>query len=312
MIILIAVLKYSDDKRLFRLYDCNSMETRDVPEEEVIEGLKNNKLRIDNLGLNEDENLVGTQGSIERYATIGVSTEARHRYPVVVINKTNNGFNNGFTVVDCVGSKLVMGEDDLISYAQQYGIANAKVVTKGKTRFVSAISGTFELVGGKLSDTITAQWERLQALKQEGKLTKWSAEKLDALEWEFETKIQRLRKSELRNKMNGAFDIARTYNLINDIADILDEVDIDRVDEAQKKVSKLYKEVKALGKCKKNRTDKEAREKFNSAIKVIGKELKKTIRFVEEEEISSDECIRRFEVISKHLSKLRASYSPDK
>jgi len=167
-------------------------------------------------------------------------------------------------------------------------------------------------VGGRLSDDLIEQWRRLQALKQDGKLSEKSVQKLNYIEAEFEDKIQRLRKSELRNKMNGAFDVARTYNLINDIADILDEVDIDRVDEAQKKVSKLYKEVKALGKCKKNRTDKEAREKFNSAIKVIGKELKKTIRFVEEEEISSDECIRRFEVISKHLSKLRASYSPDK
>ena len=303
MIIMIAVINNSDNSRVFRLYNCNSLEVKDVPEQEIIEGLKSNKIRINNLGLNEDEHLVGTQGAVERYATIGMLAEARYRYPVVVINKTGSGF----TVVDCIGCRAEMSEDDLIQYAKKYGVANAKVVTKGKTQFISAISGTFELVGGRLSDDLIEQWRRLQALKQDGKLSEKSVQKLNYIEAEFEDKIQRLRKSELRNKLNGAFNLARAYNLINDIAEIIDEVDIDRVDEIQKKVSKEYKEIKSIWRSKKKNIEKDKRDKLDKAIKFIGKEIKKNIRYIEEEDISSDECVRRFEVIGRHLSKIKAN-----
>lgn len=304
MLLMIAVIKYDRDSvQAFRIYDTEKNQIREIPEQELVEALKKHNLIINNLGLNEEDKIVGTQGSIDRYATLGVFTDINHKYPIVVINKVRGGY----TVVDCAGNQIVMSEAELIKYAKHFGVANAKVVTKGKTEFISAISGTFELVGGRLSDDLISQWERLQALKQEGKLSENAAKKLDTIENDFERRIDRLRKSELRNKLSGPFDIARMYNLIMQIAEILDEVDIDRVDEAQRKVSKQYKEVKALVRAKKKSMDKEKREKYTKALRVIGNELRRTIKYVDQDEMSSDECVRRFEVIGKHLGKLKGS-----
>ena len=86
-------------------------------EKELIDSVKSNKIRVSNLGLNEEDRLVGTQGTIERYAAIGTLTDLNHKYPIVVINKTRNGY----TVVDCVGNKIVLSECDLIHYAKCHG-----------------------------------------------------------------------------------------------------------------------------------------------------------------------------------------------
>lgn len=303
MYVMIAVIKNNSTDRYFRLYDCSSEEVNDIKESELLELLKESKLRVENIGLNEEDKIVGTQGNIERYALLGETTEARYKYPIVILDKTRYGYD----VADCIGNSMEMKEQDLIQYAKQFGVANAKVVKKDKTEFISAISGTFEVVGGRLSDDLKAQWERIQSLKADGKLSEKSVKKIESLEPEFKSKMHKLKQSELRNKLNGAFDLARTYNIINKMSDVLDEIDIDRVEDIQKKVSKQYKEIKALGRAKKKEMDKEKRDKFNNAIKVIGRELKKTIRYVEEEEVSSDECIRRFEVIGKHLIKIKNS-----
>lgn len=303
MYYLIAIINTGENERIFRILDTESKSTLERTESQLIDYIKNQGINIENLGLDEDNKLVGTQGSLERYAKLGVMTEVRAKYPIIVINKTSKGY----TVADCEGHCIEMGERELIIYEKQYGVANAKVVTKGKTRFISAISGTFEIVDGKMSDKLKFQWDRLQALKIEGKLSEKSAKKLEMIEEEYTMAMERLRKSELRNKMNGVFDVARMYGIINKIADIMDEVDIDRVEDMQKRVQAQYKSVKETLKVRKNSLSKEMKDKYGKAMKVIGRELKNTIRYVEEEEVSSDECIRKFEVIAKHLAKLNAS-----
>ena len=301
--LMIAVLPCQDGFRMFRLFSYENHVITHELEDKLIQKMKDGLL-IENLGLNEDDKLIGTQGSIDRYAHLPIDNYIINtiKCPVVIINRVPNGY----TVVDCNGNTEVMREEELLAYAKQYGVANAKVVRKGNTEFISAINGSFTTIGMRLSDNLMDQWKRLQALRQEGKLSEKSVKKLDAMEKEFFDKIKKLKKAELRNRLNGVMDIARAYDLILNLAEILDEVDIERVEEAQKRASKKYKEVKSIIKSHKN-LSKERHDKLNSAIKLIGKELKKTIRYVEEEEMSSDECIRRFEVIGKHLEKLKGS-----
>ena len=303
MYVMIAVVLNNSIERGFRIYNSDSGEFRDVNEEYLRDYIDTGKINVVNLGIGMNNELVGTQGSIKRYAEVGTLALAQYNYPIVIINKTSNGYN----VVDCMGHAAEMTEESVIGYDRHGGLANAKVVKKGATVFISAISGTFEVAGGRLSDELISQWDRLQALKVDGKLSNRAVAELDGLEEEFNSRITKLKKSEARNGLNSAYDIARNYNIIGKLADALDEIDVERVDKMQKRVSKLFKEVKALGRVQKKTMSKDDRDKFVCAIKMISKEFKNVIRLFEEESISSDECVRKFEVIGCRLSKLKTS-----
>ena len=300
MYYMIAVSDIGIGERIIRLYNTENQAIVEKLESEVIEGITNMGLHIENLGINEDNKLVGTQGAIGRYAHSSPGLERRRAYPIVVLYKNNRGFK----VLDCDGQLTTMSEEELILYNELYGLANAKVVTKGKTRFISAISGTFELIGGSLSDDLIDQWKRILTLRADGKLSDETSTRVDGLNDEFMERIKKLKRSELRNKAGTVFNLVRMHGVILDIAEILDEVDSDRVEDMQNKVSKLYKKVRASIRHKNKSIDKDKKDKLKEASKFIGDELKKTIKYVEEERISSDECLRRFSVIEKLILRL--------
>lgn len=121
----------------YRLFDDESEMLRDVSQKSLIKGLYNG-VKVGNVEVRDGE-LVGTNGSLERYAKVNNLAFQNVNMPLVILGKINGGYR----VVDYLGHIRNVREAELIRYAEQIGIANGKVVNKDNKKFISAISGEY-------------------------------------------------------------------------------------------------------------------------------------------------------------------------
>lgn len=124
-----------------RLYDTGIKQTRDF----LIGGVKqalNGKAVIENLGLDTNGEIVGLNGSLDRYVKIVEGIGVVGPSTIVIIKKYANG---DFEVVNGEGASVRMTEDALINYAETEGIANGKICKSASgRRYISSIQGEFE------------------------------------------------------------------------------------------------------------------------------------------------------------------------
>lgn len=139
--ILVIARIYDNNNFLgYRLFDEESEQVRDVGEASL-KSVLSNGYKLNNVELRGTE-LHGTNGSLERYASINVSNFENIQMPLVVIGR----LNGGYSVVDCCGNIKNVRETELIRYADKFGLANGKVVEKDGKKFISAIYGEYKEV----------------------------------------------------------------------------------------------------------------------------------------------------------------------
>lgn len=85
--------------------------------------------------------LAGTNGSIDRYPIVDITGRLVSNNAVVIVGTSGNKY----LCSDYRGTVLLMTEKEVIAFAEMPGnnIANGKIVTKGTSKFVSAITGTY-------------------------------------------------------------------------------------------------------------------------------------------------------------------------
>ena len=140
--LMIAVIQ--KDKKVvgYRVFDAESRkEFRDVPAADLKQVIQSGKAEVLNLGIQNDE-LVGTNGSIERYPRLSNGILLNETSPLVVLNQLGDV---GYTVVDYNGVVKRAKTSDVVEYAKKSGIANGKVVMKDNIEFISSIAGTYTM-----------------------------------------------------------------------------------------------------------------------------------------------------------------------
>lgn len=134
-VFMIAVKLKKGKPEIIRLYDVDNKSHIDVTVENIVKVLRQNKLNIINLKL-DDKSVKGVNGSIDRYPIIGKNcTQA-----ITILGKYND--RNAYKVIDVNYKIAVMSEEKLVWYANNYGISNGKVVNG----YISAIDGQYEIL----------------------------------------------------------------------------------------------------------------------------------------------------------------------
>lgn len=126
-----------------RIADVESkkIQYRDVPLESIHKVLSSGGITIENIGV-LDGDVVGTNGSIDRLASVSTTGNIIGKAPLVIVNRIGDV---GYTVVDYKGVLKKAREEDVVTYAKQFGIANGKVIVKDNLRFISSITGEYDI-----------------------------------------------------------------------------------------------------------------------------------------------------------------------
>lgn len=141
---MIAVIKNGSNIVGYRLLDSDEKpaKTMNVPVDNVIQVIKSGAATVNNIEV-QGNSIVGTNGSIERYATVDMSGKLLSKIsPLVIINQLGEV---GYTVSDYAGRVKKARNTDVVSYAKKQGIANGKVVMKDNIEFISSIAGTYDI-----------------------------------------------------------------------------------------------------------------------------------------------------------------------
>lgn len=144
-LLMIATIKENGEIIGYRIFDADSKENKfiNVPKDNVKEVLMSKKAVIENLSLIDGE-LVGTNGSIERYPVVNRQGKLiSDKSPLIIINAIED---KGYTVVDYKGVVKKVGVFDVVKYAKEHGIANGKVVLRDNVEFISSIVGSYPVV----------------------------------------------------------------------------------------------------------------------------------------------------------------------
>lgn len=125
-----------------RLYDTDEKQTKDFMLPGIIQALNQNTV-IENVGLDiTKENIVGLNGTLDRYVKVIQGVGIAGKSSVVVIKEYANG---EYEVVNGNGQSCRMSAESLIQYGLTEGIANATIVNNGTgDAFIRSISGQFE------------------------------------------------------------------------------------------------------------------------------------------------------------------------
>lgn len=122
----------------FRLLDYNKCNYLDVPIENVVRVLKEDKYKIIGLEIKNDK-LVGTNGALERYAKLYNNKVIENS--IVILKEVPN---YGYVVSDYKGMVTKLSTFDTIEVANKIGcIANGKIVNKLGKRHISSINGNY-------------------------------------------------------------------------------------------------------------------------------------------------------------------------
>lgn len=151
MMYVVAVVKNEADEAVaYRVLDIEKRACKAVSKEAVLRASLQNPKAFMNVAA-EDKELVGTNGSLSRYAVVSMKNELVSKSaPVVVLARLGN---EGFVLSDYAGNMTKIKSDEAVGYATKFGIANGKIVERDGKKLISAISGEYPLIEKKKVET---------------------------------------------------------------------------------------------------------------------------------------------------------------
>lgn len=151
MMYVVAVVKNDADEAVaYRVLDIEKRACKAVSKEAVLRASMQNPKAFMNVTA-EDKELVGTNGSLSRYAVVSMKNELVSKSaPVVVLARLGN---EGFVLSDYAGNMTKIKSDEAVGYATKFGIANGKIVERDGKKLISAISGEYPLIEKKKVET---------------------------------------------------------------------------------------------------------------------------------------------------------------
>ena len=151
MMYVVAVVKNEPDEAVaYRVLDIEKRACKAVSKEAVLRASMQNPKAFMNVAA-EGKELVGTNGSLSRYAVVSMKNELVSKSaPVVVLARLGN---EGFVLSDYAGNMTKIKSDEAVGYATKFGIANGKIVERDGKKLISAISGEYPLIEKKKVET---------------------------------------------------------------------------------------------------------------------------------------------------------------
>ena len=151
MMYVVAVVKNEADEAVaYRVLDIEKRACKAVSKEAVLRASMQNPKAFMNVAA-EDKELVGTNGSLSRYAVVSMKNELVSKSaPVVVLARLGN---EGFVLSDYAGNLTKIKSDEAVGYATKFGIANGKIVERDGKKLISAINGEYPLIEKKKVET---------------------------------------------------------------------------------------------------------------------------------------------------------------
>lgn len=151
MMYVVAVVKNEADEAVaYRILDIEKRACKAVSKEAVIRASMQNPKAFMNVTA-EGKELVGTNGSLSRYAVVSMKNELVSKSaPVVVLARLGN---EGFVLSDYAGNMTKIKSDEAVGYATKFGIANGKIVERDGKKLISAINGEYPLIEKKKVET---------------------------------------------------------------------------------------------------------------------------------------------------------------
>lgn len=151
MMYVVAVVKNEADEAVaYRVLDIEKRACKAVSKEAVLRASMQNPKAFMNVAA-EGKELVGTNGSLSRYAVVSMKNELVSKSaPVVVLARLGN---EGFVLSDYAGNMTKIKSDEAVGYATKFGIANGKLVERDGKKLISAISGEYPLIEKKKVET---------------------------------------------------------------------------------------------------------------------------------------------------------------
>ena len=151
MMYVVAVVKNDADEAVaYRVLDIEKRACKAVSKEAVIRASMQNPKAFMNVAA-EGKELVGTNGSLSRYAVVSMKNELVSKSaPVVVLARLGN---EGFVLSDYAGNMTKIKSDEAVGYATKFGIANGKIVERDGKKLISAINGEYPLIEKKKVET---------------------------------------------------------------------------------------------------------------------------------------------------------------
>ena len=217
----------------YRLVDIDSKDIKDVPENSIKAVLSNQSLCIDGIKLYNGK-LVGTNGSLDRYAKI-VGNRLKGKSPLVIVNQIIvNDELKGYTVIDWKGTIINATVSDVIKYAKVNGIANGSVKSINNKEFISSIQGEYrQKVIKREAEQKVVKKEEVKKVKQQKRINTfediiWNTDEfrdyMDSNNFSYEIK-------EIENKMEIQFNCSKATRLkypngIESVDNIFSYIDI--------------------------------------------------------------------------------------
>lgn len=299
MLYFIGRIKETDQQRrekiYYRLYDTSDKSIQDITTENLRVALKTDNIIVNNLGIDESDNIIGTCGKIDRYATLAYPVDEVKQRPIVITARRENKYS----VVDIMGKCKIMDYKEAVNYCEGAGIANAKVVKRGNKRVLSAISGTFDTRhGGRLSDEIDESYNRCLKLREENKLTQSQLELLSQVEKTYLKRMHTLRVKENRG-LASALDVMKVTPIMSTLTKIETDLEDNNISSESKKVKKKFSECKGRYKALVNTVGPD--NKIIDTIKYLQDNFDRSRDLYDDCEINSDEYLRRLGIISNRL-----------
>lgn len=151
MMYVVAVVKNEADEAVaYRILDIEKRACKAVSKEAVLRASMQNPKAFMNVAA-EGKELVGTNGSLSRYAVVSMKNELVSKSaPVVVLARLGN---EGFVLSDYAGNMTKIKSDEAVGYATKFGIANGKIVERDGKKLISAINGEYPLIEKKKVET---------------------------------------------------------------------------------------------------------------------------------------------------------------
>ena len=151
MMYVVAVVKNEADEVVaYRVLDIEKRACKAVSKEAVLRASMQNPKAFMNVTA-EGKELVGTNGSLSRYAVVSMKNELVSKSaPVVVLARLGN---EGFVLSDYAGNMTKIKSDEAVGYATKFGIANGKIVERDGKKLISAINGEYPLIEKKKVET---------------------------------------------------------------------------------------------------------------------------------------------------------------
>lgn len=151
MMYVVAVVKNEADEAVaYRVLDIEKRDCKAVSKEAVLRASMQNPKAFMNVAA-EGKELVGTNGSLSRYAVVSMKNELVSKSaPVVVLARLGN---EGFVLSDYAGNMTKIKSDEAVGYATKFGIANGKIVERDGKKLISAINGEYPLIEKKKVET---------------------------------------------------------------------------------------------------------------------------------------------------------------